>query len=179
MFPLWAKNLGSLQDSLFMDKKGNFKVLADVDLHFFRKPSTYAMSFQGVRGPGEIALVCMWLDPRDVRACMQVSPAWYLALKESNALARARLQHLSYGFVDKAVRLRFNGAYGAAWKVLQSSRTYARLVAMRSAGSEDVFLLLDINLCLWRSIKVVCLPKVDEARKARQDFLKDHPGYMD
>lgn len=107
------------------------------------------------------------------------SLGWYQALKESNAVARAKLNHISYGRADQPVRNHYNGAYGAALKSLSQYRLYARLIAMKSSRRGRMFLLLDVNLGLWRKIQVARVPDTEAALEAQRIFREKNPGYMD
>lgn len=184
VFSLWAHDLREQPDLL--RKSEDSTVLVDTDVRFFRQVGNYTLSFE--QQASQLAhaqrvalpLILMWAEPADVRACMAVSRSWYHVLRESNALARAKLQHISYGLADGAVQKHCNGAYGAAWKLLQNHRTYARLVCLRGIKHpDDLYMVIDVNLCLWRRVQACRIPDSEEAVRAQQEFLRANPGYID
>lgn len=122
-----------------------------------------------------LPLALCFASPSDVVSCMRACRALYHSLSKSDALARAKLLHITCGAHEADMRADCKGHWKSAFAKFCDNRKFVRLARGLSIDSDEFF-VLDVNCVLWRSVQVCRRPDSKAADKAKSDFLDQNPG---
>lgn len=94
---------------------------------------------------------------------MRSCRALYHAVAQSDALARAKILHMTLGAHEDEMQRRSGGHWKAALRRFERERKELRLVVGWSAALERrLHIVLDVNCVLWRRMYICLFPDLSK-----------------